>query len=66
MTDVETLFIYGLIGFLVSFKLENKIDRILVVVFCVAFLSPLPYWLFFIGIHALYRFAYNGSLRLKL
>lgn len=65
MTTTETLYVYGLIGFLLSFKLENKIDRIVVIVFILALLSPMPYWLFGVGVYFLYIFAYNGVLRIK-
>lgn len=66
MTTMETLFVYGLLGLVISWKLEKKIDRILVVIFMVAFLSPLPYMLFTVGIYGVYRLAYNGIFRIKL
>lgn len=66
MTSFETLCIYGVIGFLLSFKLENKIDRIIVILLALAFLSPMPYWFFTVGVYCLYRFSYSGALRIKL
>jgi hypothetical protein len=66
MTSLETLFVYGIVGFLLSFKLENKIDRIIVIILALAFLSPMPYWLFALGVYCLYRFSYSGALRIKL
>lgn len=66
MTSLETLFVYGIVGFLLSFKLENKIDRIIVIILALAFLSPMPYGLFALGVYCLYRFSYSGALRIKL
>lgn len=66
MTAVETLFIYGLLGFLISDTLDNKIERIFAVLVAIAFLSVLPYTIFTIGILLLYWFVFRKPIKAKL
>lgn len=63
MTAVETLFMYGLLGFLMSGTLDNKIEKILPVLLAVAFLSVLPYTTFTVGIFLLYWFIFRKAVK---
>lgn len=65
MTAVEILFMYGLLGFLMSGTLDNKIEKILPVLLAVAFLSVLPYTTFTIGIFLIYLFVFRKLIKAK-